>query len=454
MTLDGTIVSGEYTLEGGFSGSLRGTLVNDRLRLERVDSRLGFSAIFYGRVARDGSSIAGTWEATTFGAGASGAGSGRRSGEEKEETNDSGGTGSSQRGDRPLLVGRAARLHRGLFRRRRRPPGSLAGRGAGHAGGRSRGGSARSSSELEKDPENPNLLTALGNALYDREDWDGAVEAYEKARRKAPARPEPSVGPRIRVPQPRRIQACDRLFEKARAADPDHWQSLLNLVLLNAFDTRDAAAAKRHFDGAQAPVPGDPGSGPDREADREPDRVARAMGRLAHRALSRSRGAPRVASAPPVPGRVPSARAAAAGGSAPTEGEMVRDPGLRHVDRPAPRARREERRGVGAGLLGGLPRAGVRDSRAGHDAAGGAVGRDRAVSDLFEVEPPPRPRGWRSPRIRPWPTGCGRGRSTRSRARRRSWAPMDSCAGRSPKTACLRSSSGDLRASGRRRWLA
>jgi hypothetical protein len=74
MALDGTIVSGDYTLEGGFFGSLRGTLVGDRLRIERVDSQLGFVGIFYGRLARDGSSIAGTWESTTFGAGAAGAG--------------------------------------------------------------------------------------------------------------------------------------------------------------------------------------------------------------------------------------------------------------------------------------------------------------------------------------------------------------------------------------------
>ena len=74
MTLDGTIVSGEYTLDGGYSGSLRGTLVADRLRLERVDSSLGFATIFYGRVAHDASSIAGTWEGTTFGTGVSGAG--------------------------------------------------------------------------------------------------------------------------------------------------------------------------------------------------------------------------------------------------------------------------------------------------------------------------------------------------------------------------------------------
>jgi hypothetical protein len=87
MTLEGTIVAGEYTLDGGYTGSLRGTLVNDRLRLERVDSRLGFSAIFYGRVARDASSIAGTWEATTFGEGSPGAGVWKAVREEEREEN-------------------------------------------------------------------------------------------------------------------------------------------------------------------------------------------------------------------------------------------------------------------------------------------------------------------------------------------------------------------------------
>ncbi len=84
MTLEGTIVTGEYTLDGGYTGSLRGTLVNDRLRLERVDSRLGFSAVFYGRVTRDASSIAGTWEATTFGSGTEGAGIWKAVREEEE----------------------------------------------------------------------------------------------------------------------------------------------------------------------------------------------------------------------------------------------------------------------------------------------------------------------------------------------------------------------------------
>jgi tetratricopeptide (TPR) repeat protein len=100
---------------------------------------------------------------------------------------------------------------------------------------------------LEKDPENPSLLTALGNAFYDREDWDGAVKAYEKARRKAPSDPNllSDLGSAYRSRgEFKRAISC---FEKARAADPNHWQSLLNLVLINAFDTRDAVAAKRHF---------------------------------------------------------------------------------------------------------------------------------------------------------------------------------------------------------------
>jgi Flp pilus assembly protein TadD len=102
-------------------------------------------------------------------------------------------------------------------------------------------------SALEKDPESPKLLTALGNALYDREDWDGAIRAYEKARRKASGDPNllSDLGAAYR--NRGEFKRAVALFEKARASDPDHWQSLLNLVLINAFDTRDAAAARRHF---------------------------------------------------------------------------------------------------------------------------------------------------------------------------------------------------------------
>jgi len=87
LSLDGTLVSGDYTLEGGFTGSVRGTLVADRLKLDRVDSRLGLNAVYYGRVSRDGSSLTGTWESMDVSGGApsSGTWSARKQPSDQEE---------------------------------------------------------------------------------------------------------------------------------------------------------------------------------------------------------------------------------------------------------------------------------------------------------------------------------------------------------------------------------
>jgi hypothetical protein len=65
LSLDGTIVSGDYVLDGGFHGSLRGTFVGDRVTLERIDSELGVDAKFYGRLTIGAARrIAGTWDGT------------------------------------------------------------------------------------------------------------------------------------------------------------------------------------------------------------------------------------------------------------------------------------------------------------------------------------------------------------------------------------------------------
>lgn len=67
LALDGTLVSGDYVLDGGFRGSVRGTFVGDRLALERIDSERGFDAKFYGRVTSGAARrIGGTWEATVI----------------------------------------------------------------------------------------------------------------------------------------------------------------------------------------------------------------------------------------------------------------------------------------------------------------------------------------------------------------------------------------------------
>jgi tetratricopeptide (TPR) repeat protein len=102
--------------------------------------------------------------------------------------------------------------------------------------------------QLARDQENPKLWAALGNAWYDREDWDQAIDAYRKALRKAPkdANILSDLGAAYRNRGD--FKQAIASFEKARAADTDHWQSLLNLVLINAFDVRDAGAAQRNLD--------------------------------------------------------------------------------------------------------------------------------------------------------------------------------------------------------------
>jgi hypothetical protein len=67
----GTLVTGTYALSGGFSGSFRGTLVAGKVRLERIDSQIGFAAIFYGRLVGQGRNLRlqGNWEATQLATG-------------------------------------------------------------------------------------------------------------------------------------------------------------------------------------------------------------------------------------------------------------------------------------------------------------------------------------------------------------------------------------------------
>ncbi len=139
--------------------------------------------------------------------------------------------------------------------------GALVGFGAGYftgGGGRPAGAAAAAaapgdrvgelSRSLERDPENPEILMDLGNAYYDREDWDHAIKMYEKARRKAPKNPNllSDLGAAHR--NRGEFDLAVAFFQKARENNPDHWQSLLNWLLVETYDRRDARAAQRLFD--------------------------------------------------------------------------------------------------------------------------------------------------------------------------------------------------------------
>ena len=57
----GAIVSGDYQLEGGLSGSVQGTFVNGQVSFERIDSKFGKMGRFEGQLMKEETRIQGTW---------------------------------------------------------------------------------------------------------------------------------------------------------------------------------------------------------------------------------------------------------------------------------------------------------------------------------------------------------------------------------------------------------
>jgi Flp pilus assembly protein TadD len=136
-----------------------------------------------------------------------------------------------------------------------RPGGAASAAAAGKGGERA----AELRQALDRDPENPRLLTELGNLYYDREEWDQAIAMYEKARRKAPK--DPNLLSDLGAAHRNRgeFELAVAYFQKAREADPNHWQSLLNWTLVEAFDRNDRKAAQPLFEELEKRYPEIPG---------------------------------------------------------------------------------------------------------------------------------------------------------------------------------------------------
>jgi len=58
----GTLLVGEYALEGGWRGSLQGTVVNGKVLLHRIDSKLGQSQDLDASLSADGRTLRGRWQ--------------------------------------------------------------------------------------------------------------------------------------------------------------------------------------------------------------------------------------------------------------------------------------------------------------------------------------------------------------------------------------------------------
>jgi hypothetical protein len=65
----GTLLVGEYVLEGGWKGSLQGTFVDGTVLVHRIDSKLGRSSDLEGSLSPDGQTIRGRWQNFVLSAG-------------------------------------------------------------------------------------------------------------------------------------------------------------------------------------------------------------------------------------------------------------------------------------------------------------------------------------------------------------------------------------------------
>jgi len=64
LHLDGTLVTGRYTLNDGAAGSLTGTYVSGTLRLQRVDTRNGLDVTYTGTLDPLAGRVTGAWQGT------------------------------------------------------------------------------------------------------------------------------------------------------------------------------------------------------------------------------------------------------------------------------------------------------------------------------------------------------------------------------------------------------
>jgi len=99
---------------------------------------------------------------------------------------------------------------------------------------------------LQTDPNNVTALTRLANLMQDAGMWPQATVLYERAARLAPGEPNLLTDLGICYQNQKMFDKALEQFALAQKADPSHWQSLYNTVIVAGFDL------KRYDDAAKA----------------------------------------------------------------------------------------------------------------------------------------------------------------------------------------------------------
>jgi tetratricopeptide (TPR) repeat protein len=95
-----------------------------------------------------------------------------------------------------------------------------------------------------KEPKNVALLVQLGNVAYDLEDWNKAVDAYERAVKAGAGDPNVLTDLGVAYRNVGNGEKALQMFSQALAKDPNHWPAAFNQAIVWGIDRGDKARAK------------------------------------------------------------------------------------------------------------------------------------------------------------------------------------------------------------------
>lgn len=99
--------------------------------------------------------------------------------------------------------------------------------------------------QVEKNPDDADAILLLANLNFDIRNWERARELYSRHLELRPGNADILTDLGVTYRELGQHQRALELFDRAQKLQPNHWQSLYNQIVVQAFDLRDYPTAER-----------------------------------------------------------------------------------------------------------------------------------------------------------------------------------------------------------------
>jgi tetratricopeptide (TPR) repeat protein len=100
---------------------------------------------------------------------------------------------------------------------------------------------------IQKEPQNAVAHAELGNAYFDAERWNDAIQWYERSLKITPNNPDVSTDLAVSYYYTNRTDEALAQFERSLKLNPNHTKTLLNKGIVLAFGKQDLASAAEEW---------------------------------------------------------------------------------------------------------------------------------------------------------------------------------------------------------------